>query len=408
MEVSLDLAPPEGPRVRGWAGLPAAPRWVGVVPYEALRGQWERQGWCPHPDLRAAPLVTRCRWQRYDAVARVDHESGIVVLEADDQGAADGLERALRQGWRRPSGADPREASVDLRPLPDDEAPSAHEIRVSKVLELIARGDVYQVNVARRLRFAVTGDPLGLFRRLQARTRAAFGFFAELGDIVVCGSSPELALEVRGDDLFTAPIKGTRPRGDDAATDAAQAVALEVDPKERAELTMAVDLHRNDLGAVSAVGSVRVPRSPAVHGGPTVFSRGALVCARRREGITLSDLFRSVFPCGSVTGAPKVRAMEVIAALEPHRRGLYTGVCGYVGRDGGVTLSMAIRVLQIAPSAGGEAHYFTGGGIVVGSDPHRELLETDWKAAQLRELTHDEGALRPRAATKLAEVTDFL
>src|SRR5262249_54027535 len=151
-------------------------------------------------------------------------------------------------------------------------------------------------------------------------------------DAVVCGTSPELALEVRGDRLRTVPIKGTRPRGRDAGEDAALAAELDADPKERAELTMAIDLHRNDLGKVAIPGSVRLLGGPRVTAGRTVWSRSAEVVARARPGTTLEDLVRALVPCGSVTGAPKVRAMEIIAHLEPARRGLYTGVYGYVGR----------------------------------------------------------------------------
>ena len=146
---------------------------------------------------------------------------------------------------------------------------------------------------------------------------------------------------------------------------------------------MAVDVHRNDLGRVAEPGTVRVLGEPRVVAGRTVWSRVAEVVARRRPGATLDAIARAVLPCGSVTGAPKTRAMEVIAHLEPARRGLYTGVCGYVGRDGRLELAMAIRTLAIA---GGRATYFTGGGIVADSDPERELEETRWKAAQLTPL----------------------
>ncbi len=375
VERSHAWAPPAYPAAVGWAGHTAAPRWIGVVPYEAGRAL-ERAAWTRAPDTRAAPWVTRPTWNRYDAVARVDHASGRVVVEADDTAAADRLARALARGPRAAS----TPSLVAREPI---EAGAAHVERVREVLRLITRGDVYQVNLARRLEYELTGEPLDAFASIFAASPAPFGFYAELDDgsgVTVCGSSPELALEVRGDRVRTSPIKGTRLRGADAVTDAALARALDADPKERAELTMAIDLHRNDLGRVAAPGSVRVLGAPRVVGGRTVWSRAAEIVART-PGVDLETLLRAVLPCGSVTGAPKVRAMEVIATLEPFRRGLYTGAFGYVGRDGGVVLAMAIRTLEVRDRRW--ARYCTGGGIVAESDPARELDETGWKASQL-------------------------
>jgi anthranilate/para-aminobenzoate synthase component I len=226
---------------------------------------------------------------------------------------------------------------------------------------------------------------LDVFASLVKGAPSPYGFFLDFGDVAVCGTSPELALEARGDALRTAPIKGTRPRGTDAPTDEALSAALDLDPKERAELTMAVDLHRNDLGRVAVPGSVRVRSAPRVIAGRAVFSRVAEIVARRAANVSLEEVARALLPCGSVTGAPKVRAMEIIADLEPFRRGLYTGAYGYVGRDGALVLAMAIRTLEIEPSDG-RGRYLTGGGIVADSDPWRELEETRWKAAQLEHL----------------------
>ena len=398
--VSHDLVPDAGagrggrdPVARGWGGFPAAPRWVGVLPYEAMRGL-ERPTWTTNPlrrDARPLPTLSRPVWLKYAAVARVDHESGQVVLEADDLGEARHLESALRSGPQA-------QRDFALQPLDESEAPDAHVARVRKVLDLIARGDVYQVNLARRISFGFRGDAVSLFTSLAKRAPSPYSFYADFGGVRICASSPELALEVRrdvrgaasawsprgGDRLRTAPIKGTRPRGTDATTDAALARELSADPKERAELTMALDLHRNDLGKVAEIGSVRVLGEPRLLAGRTVWSRVAEVVARRAAGVSDADVVRAMLPCGSVTGAPKVRAMEVIASLEPFRRGVYTGAFGYVGRDGALVLAMAIRTLEIEQHG---ATYFTGGGIVADSDPQRELEETRWKASQLVGLT---------------------
>jgi anthranilate/para-aminobenzoate synthase component I len=271
--------------------------------------------------------------------------------------------------------------------LPPDEPDHAHVERVRAALQLIAAGDLYEVNVARRIPVALQGDALALFTSLLDAAPAPWGFFQDLGQTLAIATSPELALSVRGDALRTCPIKGTRPRGHDADEDARLARELDRDPKERAELTMAVDVHRNDVGRVSVPGSVRVLGEPRVLGGRTVWSRVAEIVARRAPDATLEDIVRAVLPCGSVTGAPKVRAMEVIARLEPWRRGLYTGAFGYVGRDGRLELAMAIRTLQLARTrGGGEGDYFAGGGIVADSIPERELEETRWKATQLVQL----------------------
>jgi anthranilate/para-aminobenzoate synthase component I len=283
----------------------------------------------------------------------------------------------------------------------EDEPPGLHVARVHAVKELIARGDLYQVNIARRLRLALReGDPLALHERLTRAAPSPFGALLALdGGVSVVSTSPELFLlaEPAGGDghrigesrfisdnyglIFTAPIKGTRPRGRDAVADAALARELEADPKERAELTMIIDVERNDLGRIALPGAVRVVGPPRVVTHRTVHHRVAWLSARARPDVSREAVLAAMLPSGSVTGAPKVRAMEVIAALEPRRRGLYTGAFGCVAHGGRLTLAMAIRTAVLV---GSEGEYFTGGGIVADSDPERELEETRWKAAQLQ------------------------
>ncbi|HEY8040643.1 MAG TPA: anthranilate synthase component I family protein [Polyangiaceae bacterium] len=377
VESSDALVPPGG----GERQDRGSPRWIGVVPYEATRAL-ERPAWTRHPDRRAAWGLARPAWRRYAAIVRVDHATGEVAVEADDARSAQALVRLVKA--TAPAAARGR---CVLRVLPPDEPDAAHLDRVREALRLIAAGDLYEVNLARRIALTLRGDPLALFASLLDAAPAPWGFLQDLGETVVCGASPELALSVRGDALRTCPIKGTRPRGRDAEEDAALARALDADPKERAELTMAVDVHRSDLGRVAVPGTVRVPGEPRLLRGPTVWSRVAEVVARRAPGASLDDVARAALPCGSVTGAPKVRAMEVIAALEPWRRGVYTGAFGYVGRDGRLELAMAIRTLEIqGVEPERSACYFAGGGIVADSVPERELEETRWKAVQLGRL----------------------
>jgi anthranilate/para-aminobenzoate synthase component I len=376
VESSDDLVPPPA---GGDPGGGPAPRWIGVIPYEGLRGA-ERPAWTRNPDDRPPPTPARPAWRRYVAVVRIDHATGEVAVVGEDEKSVAALVAAVRGG---PRGERRR---LEVEPLPSDEPDEAHLERVRAALRLIAAGDLYEVNLARRIRLRLRGDRLTLLASLLDAAPAPWGFLQELGDNLVCGASPELALSVRGDTLRTCPVKGTRPRGTDASDDARHALALDADPKERAELTMAVDVHRSDLGRVAVPGSVRVLGEPRVLPGRTVWSRVAEVVARRAAGVTLDDVARAVLPCGSITGAPKVRAMEVIAQLEPWRRGAYTGAFGWVGYDGRLELAMAIRTVQGGLREGDEAEYFAGGGIVADSVPERELEETRWKARQLASL----------------------
>jgi anthranilate/para-aminobenzoate synthase component I len=381
VEESADLVPPAGADAGArakYGGATPAPRWIGVVPYEAVRAL-ERPGWTRDPDTRPPAAFARPAWLRYPAVVVVDHATGDVVIDADDAASAARLARALDAGDTA--------ASFELRALPPEEPDDAHRNRVAAALDLIAAGDIYEVNLARRIPMSFRGDVLALFELLLDAAPAPWGFLQQFGDRAVCATSPELALSVRGPELRTCPIKGTRPRGGHAAADAHLAAALACDSKERAELTMAVDVHRSDLGRVAVPGTVRVLGEPRLLAGRTVWSRVAEVVARRAPGATLADVVEAVLPCGSVTGAPKVRAMEVIAQLEPCRRGLYTGAFGYLGRGGELELAMAIRTLQLeGDGRERRASYFAGGGIVADSVPEREVEETRWKAAQLERL----------------------
>jgi anthranilate/para-aminobenzoate synthase component I len=229
------------------------------------------------------------------------------------------------------------------------------------------------------------------------RAPARFGACIDLGETFVCASSPELflAIDPCTGRVQTAPIKGTRPRGRDAETDDALCRELYQSAKERAELTMILDVERNDLGKVSAPGSVRLLDGPRVETHSTIHHRGAVLGGYLRPGTTPEQALRAMLPSGSVTGAPKVRAMEVIARLEPARRGLYTGAFGFVGWGGSVHLAMAIRVMTVKE---GEGHYFAGGGIVADSDPEAELEETRWKATQIERLVAKSPSRSPPAS----------
>jgi len=370
-----DALDPFGNAARLDDPLASMPRWIGVIPYEALRAA-ERPAW-RRPDQRAAPLIERPRWLRYPAALRIDHE--VVAMGVDERS----VERLVKAIARQPCAG--TEAMLEVG---CDEPDQQHVQRVTRARELIVEGHLYQVSLARRLSVELKrGDALDTYARLVAKSPSPLCAFIDLdGDRSVLSTTPELLLRAEpGADggfgrLSTAPIKGTRPRGGDAEHDAALAAELDADPKERAELAMIIDVERNDLGRVCQVGSVQIARAPYVSTSRTVHHRRALLVGHARAGVTRQQVLEAMLPSGSVTGAPKIRAMEVIAELERHRRGLYTGAIGYVSHDGGIQLAMAIRTLVLA---GGRGHYWTGGGIVADSVPELELQETSWKALQL-------------------------
>ena len=248
---------------------------------------------------------------------------------------------------------------------------------VAKAIEYIAAGDIFQVNLSQRFDVDLSVDPYELYLRLRGINPAPFASYLNFGDVVVAGASPERFLHVSGDRVETRPMKGTRPRGRSAAEDESLASELLASAKDRAENIMIVDLERNDLGKVCEYGSVRVKELCTLEKYATVFQLTSTVEGRLRAGADRIDLLKACFPGGSITGAPKVRAMEIIDELEPTRRGIYTGAVGYMGFDGGMDLNIAIRTFVVK---GGRAYFQAGGGIVADSEPQAEYQETLDKA----------------------------
>ena len=255
--------------------------------------------------------------------------------------------------------------------------------------DAIASGEAIQVVLARRQSFDLPLDPVtgatldgvAIYRALRRINPSPYLFYVRTPTFEVVGASPELLLQVQGDRLTTHPIAGTRPRGVDAKEDALLAEQLQRDPKERAEHVMLVDLGRNDLGRVARAGTVTVSKYMEVERYSHVLHLVSHVEARLRPDLDALDALRSVFPAGTLSGAPKVRAMQLIAAAEGERRGLYGGAVGYLGYDGNLDTAITIRSAVLK---GGQAHVHTGAGIVAGSVPEREFEETDHKAAALR------------------------
>ncbi len=247
---------------------------------------------------------------------------------------------------------------------------------VRRCIDYIAAGDVFQVNLSQRFTALLTRSPQQIFAELQERFPARYPAYLDFGDFKILSNSPELFLKIdRLSDgrrrIINRPIKGTRPKlpGMDAE--------LEQSEKDRAELAMIVDLQRNDLGRICRIGSVRVTEPRVIETHPTVYHGVATVEGILRDDVTLTDVLRATFPCGSVTGCPKIRAMEIIEELEPVRRGAYCGAIGWIAPDGTMELSVAIRTMTVRD---GHVHIPVGGGIVADSVPELEYEETLVKA----------------------------
>ena len=270
--------------------------------------------------------------------------------------------------------------TMDPLPVRSNFTHDEYIVALRRVKEYIAAGDIYQANLTQRLTAPLETTAWDLYRRLTHTNPAPFAAFFETPDCVVISCSPERFLQVRSGEVETRPIKGTRPRGATPEQDEHLAKELLASAKDRAENVMIVDLERNDLGRVCDFGSVHVPELFALESYATVHHLVSTVRGRLRPGTTALDCLRSSFPGGSITGAPKVRSMEIIEELEPTRRGIYTGAIGYLCFSGDMDVNIVIRTPVIKD---GLAHFQVGGGIVADSDPEAEYEETLDKARAL-------------------------
>ncbi|HEV2510667.1 aminodeoxychorismate synthase component I [Bosea sp. (in: a-proteobacteria)] len=270
-----------------------------------------------------------------------------------------------------------------------DEA--GHAVAVQRVLDYLHAGDAYQVNLTFPIRFRYPGDPLALYGALRASQPVAYGGIVATGEASILSVSPELFIETADGRAVTRPMKGTAARGVDAQADEAAKAALRADPKQRAENLMIVDLLRNDLSRISEQGSVEVPALFSVETYPGFHTLTSTVTSRLRPGLSLFEQMQALFPCGSVTGAPKLRAMEIIRELEAAPREIYTGSLGMIAPNGDLGFNVAIRTATLLP--GGEGVYGVGGGIVVDSRPAEEYAECRLKARVLTDLAEDYGLI---------------
>jgi anthranilate synthase component I len=404
-----ETADPVGHLAQRMRALPAAPvpglpRFtggaVGYLGYDVVRSI-ERLPPSPPPDTLGVPDAVL---MIADSLVILDNVFGRAILVANVEVAPDA---SAAQRVRLYDAAEARldtlvarlGATHGLAPLALDgdargTAPlrtesryprAAFERDVTRIREYIAAGDAFQAVLARRQDVAGAVDPLLLYRYLRALNPAPYLFYLALDDIAFVGSSPEVLVRVEGDEVTVRPIAGTRPRGATPVEDEALATALRSDEKELAEHRMLVDLGRNDVGRVSQYGSVRVTDALAIERYSHVQHLVSEVRGRLRPGYDALDVFRACFPAGTVSGAPKVRAMEIIDELEPERRGPYAGAVGYVGW-GATSLDTAIAI-RSALVLKDRVVVQAGAGIVADSDPAREFDETEAKArAVLRAL----------------------
>jgi len=359
MHRSTDAGNPEGPESN------EVPAWIGYIAYDA---------WWSAP-TRGKPHLIRGRdpimlFRRYPALFAVDHERGETWIVGDDQSACGAFARRVDTLGER------KASEPWVGPMEVDDAP-AHRKAIERALEYIGEGEVYQVNVARRWSAQFEGDALELWKAMRVASRVPLGMFLDCGDhaVLACTMERFIHWDAASKSLITRPIKGTVRR---ESTDDGASHRLRADPKERAEHAMIVDLMRNDLGRVAQTGTVKVDAPMIVEPFTGLYHLVSTVSCTTRPEVSLEAILEATFPPGSVTGAPKIRAIEIIEELERHARGIYCGALGFIDRDGGLSLAVAIRTASVAR---GRVCYWAGGGIVEASDPDREVAETELKAS---------------------------
>jgi para-aminobenzoate synthetase component I len=369
---------------------------AGLFGYE-LGHEIERLPWAPVAEFQTPALAVGL----YDWVLSFDHLDGRAWLiatglpETSGRGrAARGLRRLeqVRRWlereppeilWRAEEAVPLQTPSRPVSGLPGVVSNFSREEYLNvlrRAVEYIHAGDCFQVNIAQRLAISQQESPITVCERLREKNPAPFAGFFDLGDYALASASPERFLRMQQGEVETRPIKGTRSRGLTPEEDFARADDLRASDKDRAENVMIVDLLRNDLGRVCEYGSIRVPAVCRLESFQYVHHLVSEVRGRLRPGLDAVDLIKATFPGGSVTGAPKIRAMEIIAELEGVARGPYCGSLGFIGFDGAMDMNILIRTLVMGR---GWIHFSVGGGIVADSDPEREYEETWHKAEGL-------------------------
>ncbi len=308
-------------------------------------------------------------WLRADRFVAFDHATRTLRLHAGDTAS---FAREL-DDWER----DPARPSIPARTARARHAPDEYADLIEECRAAIREGDAYQLCLTTRFEIDGPVDEVAAYLALRRATPAHHGGFVRIDGVTLASASPERFLEVSDGIVRTHPIKGTRPRGTDAASDAALAAELRASPKERAENVMIVDLMRNDLARVADTGTVVVEKLLEIESYPAVHQLVSTVAARLAPGTTVGELWDVAFPAGSMTGAPKLSAMEILHRLERRPRGVFAGCFGWVGHDGGMDLAMVIRSIVVHPDG---AYVGAGGGITWGSVAAEEVAEVGVKA----------------------------
>jgi len=359
--------------------------WVGYFSYDLGRFV-ENINSYSHDDLKM-PLV---RLGFYDRVICFDHRQGVfwliaVELAGDDCKAEKKIAylEAILEKSRDEKSIELAEFAEEEQLVDGFQANMTREYYLkafAKIIKHIYDGDVYQINFSQRFSSDFTAKAIDLYHWQNKFNPAPYSAYLDAGDFKIVSASPELFMQIEKQKIRTCPIKGTRRRSGDLKTDRRSRSELLECEKEKAELDMIIDLERNDLGRICRYGTIKVSQARQIENYSTVIHAVATIEGGIRKGTNFSQCLRALFPGGSITGAPKVSAMQIIEALEPTKRALYTGSIGYIGTDGNVCLNIAIRTIIIN---GRKAFAQTGGGIVADSDPRREWDETLTKAKAL-------------------------
>ena len=377
-ELTDGVARPDDSEDLPWCGGPA-----GYFAYDFGRAL-ERMPAYAREDLRLADVALGV----YDAVAVADHAAGTLTLVASgwphagaraESAAAvrlDELEATLTRAASLPIASLHAVRGIDADLTHDD-----YDAAIARLHRAITAGDIYQANFAQRFRIGGAGGDLrALYARLRGTSPAPYAGLFVTPEVAVLSASPELFLRRRGTRVVTRPIKGTRPRGVTPDTDAALARELLASAKDRAEHVMIVDVERNDLGRICEFGSVVTETLAALESFPSVHHLTSTISGTLRANVGCGAMIAATFPGGSITGAPKLRAMELIEELEPVRRGVYSGALGWFGWGGDCELAITIRTLTVQDDV---AHLWVGGGIVADSRAEEEYEETLVKGRSL-------------------------
>ena len=367
--------------------------WIGYFAYEL--GRYIEKLPATTIDDVEMPLIRLCFYDRVIAYDHVDATCWLIALdlpgdtETPNEKLA-GLEKLVAESQtvhvEPPVAADLDR--IDFSAIRSNMSKDYYLRAFAKIKHYIYEGDIYQVNFSQRFECDFDARPIDLFHWQNYYNPSPYAAYIDAGQHHIVSASPEMFITIRDDAISTKPIKGTRPRLNETESAAARAMQINVknfnellhSEKEQAELNMIIDLERNDVAKICEPGTRKVVQPRTIEDYPTVFHAVATVAGQLRRDVTFCDILKAMFPGGSITGAPKIRSMEIIDETEPTARGVYTGGIGFIGIDGAVSLNIAIRTIIITNH---RAYAQTGGGIVADSDPQAEWDETITKARAL-------------------------